>query len=33
MSKYIDNPNNIDENNINNGAVLDGSGYQKPTFI
>ncbi len=35
MSKYFDNPNNVNENNINNAGtpIDDGSGYKKPTNL
>jgi hypothetical protein len=33
MAGYMDKTDNINENNINNGAVLDSSGYQKPTSL
>ena len=33
MAGYMDKTDNINENSINNGAVLDSSGYQKPTSL
>jgi hypothetical protein len=33
MSGYFDNPNNINENNLNNGTPIDGDAYQKPTSL
>jgi len=33
MSKYMDNPQNINENNINNSAPIDDTTYQRPTSL
>ena len=33
MAGYMDKTDNINENSVNNGAVLDSSGYQKPTSL